>query len=179
MVHTTPSPPSPMAAWQHALGMCCGRGRLNRLELICSNRYAVRTISFLVHRNYQVMSEMSEPPCLADISVCRDVPGLFWHPKWVYLVALYSVLLNGAALRAQILPYGVLNSPKGGSEKKYRARPNRLWGHSKGRLGAPEPHLSGPIPPRIRPERGKPLLWPLGAGTPQQAKKKVAKWRQT
>ena len=74
-------------------------------------------------------------------------------------------------------PMGFSNSPhspKGGSEKKYRARPNRLWGHSKGRLGAPEPHLSGPIPPRIRPERGKPLFWPLGAGTPQRAKKK---WR--
>ena len=109
--------------------------------------------------------------------------GMFWHPWWVYLMVLYSALLNGAALLAQILPYGVFEqpqySPKGGSEKKYRARPNRLWGHSKGRLGAPEPHLSGPIPPRIRPERGKPLLWPLGAGTPQQAKKKVAKWRQT
>ena len=74
-------------------------------------------------------------------------------------------------------PMGFSNSPhspKGGSEKKYRARPNRLWGHSKGRLGAPEPHLSGPIPPRIRPERRKPLFWPLGAGTPQRAKKKVA-----
>ena len=48
----------------------------------------------------------------------------------------------------------------------------RLWGHSKGQLGAPEPHLSGPIPPQIRPERGNPLFWPLGTGTPQRAKKK-------
>ena len=62
-------------------------------------------------------------------------------------------------------PMGFSNSPhspKGGSEKKYRARPNRLWGHSKGRLGAPEPHLSDSILPWIRPERRKPLFWPLG-----------------
>jgi len=53
-----PFPPR-ARTWQHALGMCCGRGRLNRLELICSNRYAVRTVSFLVHRNYQGSTEMS------------------------------------------------------------------------------------------------------------------------
>ena len=37
--------------------------------------------------------------------------------------------------------------PKSGSEKKYRPRPNRLWGHSKGHSGAPEPHLTGPYSP--------------------------------
>ena len=74
-------------------------------------------------------------------------------------------------------PMGFSNSPhspKGGSEKKYRARPNRLWGHPKGPLGGHEPHLSSPILPRFRPERRKSLFWPLGAGTPQRAKKK---WR--
>ena len=69
--------------------------------------------------------------------------------------------------------------PAGGSEFKYRPRPNRIWGHSKGPLGGPEPHLSGPILPCIRPERGKPLFWSLDARAPQRAKKKVAKWRQT
>ena len=49
-------------------------------------------------------------------------------------------------------PMGFSNSPhspKGGSEKKYRARPNRLWGHPKGPFGTPEPHLSGPVLPWI------------------------------
>ena len=40
--------------------------------------------------------------------------------------------------------------PAGGSEFKYRPRPNGLWGHSKGPLGGPEPHISGPILPSIR-----------------------------
>ena len=52
--------------------------------------------------------------------------------------------------------------PKGGSEFKYRSRPNRLWGHPKGTLGAPGPRLSGPVLPWIRPERRKPLFWPFG-----------------
>ena len=43
--------------------------------------------------------------------VCEGVPGLFWHPWWVYLMVLYSALLNGAALLAQILPYGVFEQP--------------------------------------------------------------------
>ena len=51
------------------------------------------------------------PPVRRPQGSCGDVPGLFWHPKWVYLVALYSVLLNGAALLAQILPYGVFEQP--------------------------------------------------------------------
>ena len=41
----------------------------------------------------------------------RGVPGLFWHPWWVYLMVLYSALLNGSALLAQILPYGVFEQP--------------------------------------------------------------------
>ena len=50
---------------------------------------------------------------------------------------------------------------KRGSEKKYRPRPNRLWGHPKGPFGTPEPHLSGPVLPWIPPERRKPLVWHL------------------
>ena len=61
--------------------------------------------------------------------------------------------------------------PAGGSEFKYCPRPNRLWGHSKGPLGGPEPHISGPIFPCIRPERGKPLFWPLDVRAPQRVKK--------
>ena len=67
------------------------------------------------------------------------------------------------------------HSPNGGSEIKYRARPNRLWGHPKGPLGGPGPHLSSPILPRFRPERRKSLFWPLGAGTPPVGQKKRAK----
>ena len=52
---------------------------------------------------------------------------------------------------------------------------NHLWGHAKCLLGGSGPHLSGPILLRCRPGRGKPLLWPLGAGIPQQAKTKVTK----
>ena len=62
--------------------------------------------------------------------------------------------------------------PKGGSEFKYRPQPNWLWGHPKGPLGTSELHLSGPILPCIRPERGNPLFWPPDARAPQQAKKK-------
>ena len=69
------------------------------------------------------------------------------------------------------------HSPNGGSEIKYRARPNRLWGRPKGPLGGPGPHLSSPILPWFRPERRKSLFWPLGAGTPLWAKKKVRKRR--
>ena len=67
------------------------------------------------------------------------------------------------------------HSPNGGSEIKYRARPNRLWGHPKGPLGGPGPHLSSPILPRFRPERRKSLFWPSGAGTPPVGQKKSAK----
>ena len=67
------------------------------------------------------------------------------------------------------------HSPNGGSEIKYRARPNRLWGHPKGPLGGPGPHLSSPILPRFRPERRKSLFWPLGAGTPPVGQKKERK----
>ena len=67
------------------------------------------------------------------------------------------------------------HSPNGGSEIKYRARPNRLWGHPKDPLGGPGPHLSSSILPRFRPERRKSLFWPTGAGTPLWAKKKNAK----
>ena len=69
------------------------------------------------------------------------------------------------------------HSPNGGSKIKYRARPNRLWGHPKGPFGGPGPHLSSPILPRFRPERRKSLFWPLGAGTPLWAKEKVRKRR--
>ena len=64
-----------------------------------------------------------------------------------------------------------------GSEKKYRARPNRLWGRPKGPLGGPGPHLSSPILPWFRPERRKSLFWPSGAGTPPVGQKKVPKRR--
>ena len=65
--------------------------------------------------------------------------------------------------------------PKGGSEFKYYPRPDRLWGHPKGPLGAPEPHLSGPILPCINPERGNISFWPPDARAPQRAKTKGAK----
>ena len=74
-------------------------------------------------------------------------------------------------------PMGFSNiphSPKGGSEKKYRARPNRLWGHSKGRLGAPEPHLSGPIPPGSALSVENPCFGPWAQVPPSGPKKK---WR--
>ena len=67
------------------------------------------------------------------------------------------------------------HSPNGGSEIKYRARPNRLWGHPKGPLGGPGPHLSSPMLPWFRPERWKSLFWPSGAGTPLWAQKKCQK----
>ena len=67
------------------------------------------------------------------------------------------------------------HSPNGGSEIKYRARPNRLWGRPKGPSGGPGPHLSSPILPRFRPERRKSLFWPSGAGTPPVGQKKSAK----
>ena len=69
------------------------------------------------------------------------------------------------------------HSPNGGSEFKYRARPNRLWGRPKGPLGGPGPHLSSPILPWFRPERRKSLFWPSGAGTPPVGQKKVPKRR--
>ena len=69
------------------------------------------------------------------------------------------------------------HSPNGGSKIKYRARPNRLWGHPKGPLGGPGPHLSSPILPWFRPERRKSLFWPSGAGTPPVGQKKVRKRR--
>ena len=67
------------------------------------------------------------------------------------------------------------HSPNGGSEFKYRARPNRLWGRPKGQLGGPGPHLSIPILPWFRPERRKSLFWPSGAGTPPVGQRKSAK----
>ena len=42
-------------------------------------------------------------------------------------------------------------------------------------MGAPGPHLCGPLLPCIRHERGNPLFWPLGARVPQQAKEPSAK----
>ena len=67
------------------------------------------------------------------------------------------------------------HSPNGGSEFKYRARPNRLWGRPKGPSGGPGPHLSSPILPWFRPERRKSLFWPSGAGTPLVGQEKGAK----
>ena len=53
--------------------------------------------------------------------------------------------------RTPLFGYGAIDPPKGGSEKKYRPRPNRLWGRPKGPFGTPEPHLSGPVLPWIPP----------------------------
>ena len=101
--------------------------------------------------------------------------GCFGIPDGRIEWTCIQVCLMGPPYWPRFCPMGFLNSPhspKGGPEKKYCARPNQLRGRSKGRLGPPEPHLSGPAPPRIRPERGNPLLWPLVTGTPQRAKKK-------
>ena len=68
-----------------------------------------------------------------------------------------------------------------GSEFKYRARPNRLWGRPEGPLGGCGPHLSSPILPWFRPQRRKSLLWPSGAGAPpvpKKSAKRVSKLNQ-
>ena len=71
---------------------------------------------------------------------CGDVPGLFWHPWWVYLMVLYSALLNGAALLAQILPYGVFKQPpqpKRGVRKKVSRSTKPAMGPFEGSIGGP------------------------------------------
>ena len=68
-----------------------------------------------------------------------------------------------------------INEPSEKYHKRCRARPNHPWGHHKCLLGGPGPHLSGPIFLWCRPGRGNPLFWPLGAGIPQQAKRKLPK----
>ena len=62
---------------------------------------------------------------------------------WVCPLSSATCCLLPAACRAQYSP------GKGGSEKKYGPRPNRLWGHPKGPFGTPEPHLSSPVLPWI------------------------------
>ena len=62
-------------------------GTLNRLELICDNRYAVGTISYLIHRNYQITTEMSQSTCSNQYS---NVPVLekFFLTKTVLALQL-------------------------------------------------------------------------------------------